>query len=1218
MLRLTEGIERDRLAETVAEYVVTDALADSFDQALDLITAALRDRQSKAAFLAGSFGSGKSHFMAILYALLGRDPGARAIPQLASTIARHDGVLQDKRILRLAFHFLDAESMESVILGGYLDQIRALHPDCELPAVHRSDAVLADSDRLRATMGDDAFFHRLNDGAGGAGADDPWSSVLDRRWDADSYAAARAAGPTAADRHSLVSDLVGVYFTAYAHTASFVSLDEGLAAISSHARSLGYDAITLFCDELVLWLAFKVRDAAFFSREAQKITKLVEAQHERPIPLISIVARQLDLRRYFLESGGMGAEQDALDNAFRHQESRFATITLGDDNLPYVAQQRLLKPTSESARSTLDEAFARLERRPEVWDVLLDGVNTDEAHRGSDQQAFRRTYPFSPALVSTLRTLASAMQRDRTALKVMQQLLVSQRNTLTVDSVVPVGDVFDQVVEGNNAVSEEMRGVFSNARTLYADKLRPLLLTDHGLTPTDLPGLAATHAFRADDRLVKTLLLSAVAPEVPALRNLTGSRLASLNHGSIVSPLPGAEATLVLDKVRRWQGSVPEIHVGDDPLDPVVTVRIAEVDYESVVTRARGEDNEGRRRELLKRLVWTAFGLAERDDDLAGVNRHRIVWRGSQRDIEVLFGNVRDTSWLPDDTFRAGAGTWRFVVDYPFDDGHSSREDLTRLDGLKARLTERTIGWVPRFLSRQRRRDLGRLVILDWLLGDSSGERWSAHADNLAELDRAQARSILESQRTALRERISRAVQEAYGAASPTPGSLERDDGHDRVLVSLHPEFGPEAPVGHDLTAAFGNLIDQAFTATYPGHPHFEPEDREVRVADLAAVLDAVQAAQSEPDGRAAVEPGRREQIRRVANALQVGYLGENTFVFATERFGWEQPFTLGLGRDGLAPTDPVDVAQARAWIDGVEPRRGLRRGVSDLVICAWAVLHNRAWYLHGAPLVPAPKPGSLTPEMQLRPEPLPDATVWTTVWQRAGAIFGLVGNHYLTGPAVAELAEALRTAATTLGHDVGPLVERLLPAYTRLGLDPQSTTGRLATARAGQAMLARIRDAGTDRIAVITAVATADLPATDQAVGRSLTSAGAVAERLDSFAWERLDPLRGATGSDDRSRRARAVLDAARAALLADEMAQPLGEALRTAEAAAFRWLAETGASPGPRPGPPVPPPPPPAPDTSATVTDDASLRDAVASVRAFVAAHPGRSVTLHWRLDP
>ena len=37
--------------------------------------------------------------------------------------------------------------------------------------------------------------------------------------------------------------------------------------------------------------------------------------------------------------------------------------------------------------------------------------------------------------------------------------------------------------------------------------------------------------FRADDRLVKTLLLSAVAPKVPALKELTAARLVWwLNH----------------------------------------------------------------------------------------------------------------------------------------------------------------------------------------------------------------------------------------------------------------------------------------------------------------------------------------------------------------------------------------------------------------------------------------------------------------------------------------------------------------------------------------------------------------------------------------------------------------------------------------------------------------------------------------------------------------
>ncbi len=131
------------------------------------------------------------------------------------------------------------------------------------------------------------------------------------------------------------------------------------------------------------------------------------------MPLVSFVARQMDLRRWFADAAGAaGAEQEMLDQVFRHQASRFVTIELGDDNLPYVAHRRLLQPLggddSDAAR-VLREAFERLDRRPEVWDVLLDGVHTDESHRGSDEQAFRLTYPFSPALISTLLVVG---QRD--------------------------------------------------------------------------------------------------------------------------------------------------------------------------------------------------------------------------------------------------------------------------------------------------------------------------------------------------------------------------------------------------------------------------------------------------------------------------------------------------------------------------------------------------------------------------------------------------------------------------------------------------------------------------------------------------------------------------------------------------------------------------------------------------------------------------------------
>ena len=54
------------------------------------------------------------------------------------------------------------------------------------------------------------------------------------------------------------------YFTAYTQQASYVDLDTGLAAIAAHAKGLGYDAVVLFLDELVLWLAFSVQDREFF------------------------------------------------------------------------------------------------------------------------------------------------------------------------------------------------------------------------------------------------------------------------------------------------------------------------------------------------------------------------------------------------------------------------------------------------------------------------------------------------------------------------------------------------------------------------------------------------------------------------------------------------------------------------------------------------------------------------------------------------------------------------------------------------------------------------------------------------------------------------------------------------------------------------------------------------------------------------------------------
>lgn len=1227
VLRLSDSVGHGAAARTLDAYVVTTSIVEAFDAALGLTAAAITDHQSRGAYLDGSFGSGKSHFMAVLHALLRQEAAARGKAELQPVVARHDPVLRDKKILPLAFHLLGATTLEQALVDGYLRQVTALHPGAPLPAVHKSDRLLEDAERLRRRMGDDAFFASLN-GEPGSLADtaaDPWAAVLGAgTWDASSYTAACAAAPDSDLRRRLVTVLVERHFTSYTQQAEYLDLDAVLAAISAHAKDLGYDAVVMFLDELVLWLSFMVQDAARFGQEAGKLTKLVESSvGHRPVPIVSFISRQKGLLAGFSASGATGAHQAALDKAFAHQSGRFLEIPLGDENLPFVAHERLLRPKSPAAAAELNAAFEAIERRSAVWDVLLDGVNTDERHRGSDAEAFRLTYPFSPALVSTLRALAGAMQRERTALKVMQQMLVDRRNTLTIDDVIPVGDSFDLVVRGQSghALDAQTATLFRSADRLYTEKLRPLLLRMNDLTENDLDSAAPPKRFATDDRLAKTLLLSAVAPNVPALKAMTASRLASLNHGSVVSPIPGNEATVVLAKVRAWANEVPEIRLEGDDRNPTIRVQLADVDYESIVDRAKGEDNAGRRTEMLKRLVGESLDLDLGATDMQGAHRQSIVWRGSRRDVDVLFGNVRDRSWLSDDHFLAAPGTWRFVIDHPFDDaGHSAAEDLQRLDAmLAANLESRTVVWLPRFLSDERLRDLRRLVILSWLL-EGSGDRWQSHADHLNEADRALAKSILESQRSSLQHTLTTAIQQAYGAAAPAPGNLLDDGAHDRVLVSLDRAFSPARPNGATMRIAFENLVDQALATTHPQHPTFEPGDVEVRVKDLRAVAAHVSRAAADRERRVELQ-GDVAAVRRIATKLGVGTAAETHFILGDDRFTpWGREIESALGRraqgGGKAPGDPVTVAELRTWIDEVKPSFGLRPEAADLVIITWAALRQRAWFHHGQAMDGSPEVGTLSGQMELREQPMPSPADWSAAVATAAALFGVNASAHLTAPAVADFVRKVTEQATETYGPAGELVGAVEHALAQIDGDGAT---RLRTARAVHRLVGRLRH--LTGVPLVEALARPELPGTPEAAGRSLARAKATTDAIRRFGWDRLAPLKTAANTEgERAAEARVILSTLRDAVSADELVTPVEPALVRADRDLFDWLAR-GQTPTPVP---TPEPTDPHDDDAVTVHDRAAASrpagatddDVLARLRSFLEKHRDHDVEVTWRV--
>jgi hypothetical protein len=1142
VLNLSEGVYRPE--DTLREYVVTPELKGCFDNALSFIRSALQDRTSKASYLHGSFGSGKSHFMAVLHLILQGNAAARSIPELAPVITRHNEWISGKKFLLVPYHMLGARDMESGILGGYVDFIRRTHPEAPIPGVYLAEGLFRDAENLRRTIGDEAFFAELNEGVEPGGG---WGD-LEASWDASRFENAVSLPPGDDERSQLISALIRRFFGSYDTQAggqgeAFVSLDKGLSVLSRHAANLGYQGLILFLDELILWLAGHAVDLKFVHQEGQKLAKLVEAQTpDRPIPIISFVARQRDLRD-FIGDSVPGADRLNFSDALKHWEDRFHRITLEDRNLPAIAEKRVLKVKSESARKELDAAFEQTRSiRDSVMNILL-------THDG-DREMFRKVYPFSPALVQTLIAVSSVLQRERTALRMMMQLLVDHRETLRVGDIVPAGDLFDAIAHGDEAFSPEMARHFENARRLYHQKLLPLLERQHGRRdeieslPADDPKRLA---FRNDDRLIKTLLLAALVPEVESLRSLNGERLAALNHGTIRTPIPGKEGQEVVRRCRQWAAEVGEIRIGEEQQNPSLSIQLSGVDTEGIIQQASREDNHGNR---IRRVRQMIFEQVKIEGEGQFEHYYEFAWKNTRRTCVVLFKNVRE---LTDSSIENTVDDWKLIIDFPFDEqGHGPRDDLSRIQSFKDGHPggTKTICWVPAFFSREALKELGRLVILEHIL---TGERFGQYANHLSPQDRQAAKQILDSQRSVLHERVKSHLDAAYGLEALVQGSL--DTTHDLEMnerfVSLWPGFDPRPPVAASLAGAMNALVSQALDHEFPAAPAFEAEPRG---SNLKKVYEVVGEAARTADGRVAVEKGPlRALVRGIANPLRLGEMALDATHFVLGH-SWRTHFTRKAAETGAA----MEVAQLRRWID--EPRpMGLSKEVENLIILTFAQQTNRSFFLHGGPYEPSLN--DLPDACELREQRLPPEDQWNRAIQRAAAIFGVSVSPLRNASNVAAFSAKVKEKAAGARQACQAYCQRLKERVETFGI-PAADSSRLSTALATLMLLERIHQGAEE--AVVGVLDAAEIASSEAAMGECLAKAGNLQGIIDSTNWEVFDAIEKLSG--DKMARAEEIRSAIAEALRRDEHAAALGATLKGAQSRALHLLT-TEVQPEPQP---------------------------------------------------
>ncbi|XZE35695.1 hypothetical protein SH501x_001218 [Pirellulaceae bacterium SH501] len=1103
VLNLSKGVTEPE--RTLEQYVVTPQLVACFEDALGFIRSAVEAVSSKACYLHGSFGAGKSHFMAVLHLLLQHNPAVRSVPELAKLFDQHKKEnhcwVEDKKFLLVPYHMIGARSMESAILGGYVDHVMELHRDAALPGVYLADEIFVNAKQHRQALGDEKFFAQLNQGQTSSAAttsDAPkkgWGKLA-KGWDAARFEAALVAPPSSDERSRLVGDLVQYIFPAFKGIAqgkdeAYVDLDVGLSIISTHAKGLGYDGLILFLDELILWLATHSADIGFVQTEGNKLAKLVESRKsERPVPIISFVARQRDLRDLIGENVP-GAAQLNFSDVLSHWEGRFHTITLEDRNLPVIAQKRVLKPRNDACRAELEESFERTAQiRSEIMEVLLT--------RESDRNMFKMVYPFSPALIQALVAVSSALQRERTALKIMLQLLVNRRDTLRLGDVIPLGDLWDVVAHGDEAFTDVMRVNFENAKKLYQNKLLPLLEQQHEIDlevdrerAKSSPEVAEKlQRFENDDRLVKSLLLSALVHGVDALKNMTCMRLAALNHGTIRSRIPGREHQVVADKLRRWAGIVGEIRVGEEVTNPSVSLQLSGVDTDSIIESAKTFDNIGTRQFKIRQVLFQSLGIPDQDEMFL---THSFLWRGSKRSCDVLFTNVRT---LPDESMRSG-DDWKLIIDFPFDsEGHSPIEDLDHVQKFKDKgERQRTIVWLPSFFSTRTQNELAKLIVIDRLL---LGNNLEQHSKHLSLQDRQTARLLLQNQQSALSQRLLQSIEAAYAIRSePTPGTLDVSyDMSESHFQSLYPTLVLQRPVGANLGEALEHLLDQALAHQFPKHPKF---GQEIKLGkDLRQVVEVCQEA-TRNDRRVYVEDkSLRQKLINICNPLELGRIESTDKThFVLEDF-WKNHFNRMLAQSGQPnPT----VADLRRWTDQPD-ERGLPKELQNLLILVYADQTNRSFVLRGSTNYQAAI-DDLPNELELQEQTLPDSQDWSEAITRAADLMGHAVSRLLNASNLADLASKIKDSVNEHKATCESLPDRLQLVMKNLGLSESdySNCDRVRTAKAVRSFLSSC--ANREATALVGIIATAKLETTSTAMGKSLKSANEVLECLRTTKWD-------------------------------------------------------------------------------------------------------------------
>jgi len=797
----------DRVRQNVRQYVVGEKVRERLDLLFAAVGQRLDDNRDVGRYIHGAFGSGKSNLLTVLAKMLERDEMVYDIghPALRELRAKHCWI-DRHRTLVVRINMMDKRSLTRALFDGYNAALPSGTPQLEFTDEERVfELIDKDAQRLGGLpalleqAANDAAFDSIPEMPRGM----PAAMFVEfyqrlRRGDRDKRLALAAALQNWRN-----------------HGASpirpddlWVDARQGLDRIARHAKEHGYTAIGWLIDELVIWI--RSRSRAEYITEINNLSALVDHDAARVVPFFVAVAVQMDISRTCPEDLSQKDFQDQLGfirDRFQPQ------LELEDQDLYEVAAQRVLARRSDlklGERKGFEDAIdAAFQKHADGISALAGGLPLEFV---------RRLYPFNPALLRILVDVTQALSRNRTSIAALYRLL-NKHADLEVGQFISVGALWDFVFEPEN-VSYVKQNTSSKLCQRLADTHETWVRLEPKLEIVARDAGTTLHQLQ---QVVRTVLLCQLSDRPYFLDGrslgdrLTASMLLHLNETDIRAMVPRTGISKVASWFRALNGAAPHVQVTSDT-DPVISIKIEQLDIERVLNTARAQVGHAHRFAFMRRLLIEELGLELGTSNEGALE---VLWNGTKRRGRVRLANVRTLSYAGQtNEFDPAKDEFLIVIDYPFDEdaGRSRQDDIDNCQRAKARGSHWTLAWLPSHLDPNELDALTNAAAVDVVRQDPR----AAYQD-LSPREADSAARMLEGYQADRRRQLAEAIRRLFFEEGMVFGMKAALEGID--------------PKGLEPSSALQRLAKAVMDKRYPNHPPFP---RRATQAELTLVIDWV------------------------------------------------------------------------------------------------------------------------------------------------------------------------------------------------------------------------------------------------------------------------------------------------------------------------------------------------------------------------------------------